>query len=114
MFFHCSSKQKCLFNFNKKCPSVSNICSGQSCVTSEQWYWIGKYGATSLLFSGDLLAVQDMVSQSNSKMCIYLNKNSNNKLVWMDGLCSTDNFKIICQFEDNGNQIKIYKLMLWR
>ena len=103
----CCMRPLCSFLF-LTC-SASNICSGQACVTSNTWNWIGNSGITSPLLATDLVAVKDMFSQSNSKACISLTQNSNKQWVWIDGFCSSDSFKIICQFEDQG----IYQAFLF-
>ena len=52
--------------------SISNICTGQACVTSNKWFWIGNNELTSKLLATDLSAVKDMISSSDAKTCISM------------------------------------------
>ena len=52
--------------------SMTNVCTGQACVTSNKWYWIGNNGKTSQLMATDLAAVKDMISSSDAKTCISM------------------------------------------
>ena len=52
--------------------SISNICTGQACVTSNEWFWIGNNELTTKLLAADLSAVKDMISSSDAKTCISM------------------------------------------